>query len=233
MAGAFTALGQVSWLEKSYDFGLFKESEGIRTGVLRFVNRGAEPVVITDARVSCGCTGVEYPQDPVAPGDTATLRVSYNPLNRPGKFNKSVRVYIGDNQIYTLRVTGNVLGTPESLAQFYPVEVGPLRLSQRQLKVGTVPKGKTMTYFINGYNQSMDTIPVAMVSGNQAVSVAANFRELPPGETVTWSITFDTRKLDQLGPFEITLTAKGGENEVPIPFSGTVVLDMAPDTPKK
>lgn len=224
----FGAYAQVSWLEKSCDLGLFKEKDGIKKGVLRFVNSGSEPVVITDSRVSCGCVSVEYTDEPIAPGDTARINVSYNPLGRPGKFNKTIRIYTGDNQTYTLRVTGSVLGAPESLVQFYPVEVGPLRISHGQLKVGNVPKGKTMNYFINGYNQTMDTIPVALHSSNPAITVASNYKELPPGETVTWSLALDTRKVDTLGPLEIILKVEGGEKKIEIPFVANVVLDMSP-----
>lgn len=78
--------------------------------------------MITGARPSCGCTGVAYPDDPIAPGDTVKFSFTYNPLGRPGRFEKSIRVYIGDFDTATIRIRGNVLGTPESLSTLYPVE---------------------------------------------------------------------------------------------------------------
>ncbi len=64
------ARGEIVWLEKEYDFGLMKEEAGPKTGSVRLVNTGPEEAVITGARPSCGCTGVAYPDDPIAPGDT-------------------------------------------------------------------------------------------------------------------------------------------------------------------
>ena len=63
------ARGEIVWLEKEYDFGLMKEEAGPKTGSVRLVNTGPEEAVITGARPSCGCTGVAYPDDPIAPGD--------------------------------------------------------------------------------------------------------------------------------------------------------------------
>ena len=80
-------------------------------GRVRFVNTGGEPVVITGARPGCGCTGVEYPHDPIEPGDTAVISFTYNPAGRPGAFEKSIRVYIGDNTTERVMIRGTVLGT--------------------------------------------------------------------------------------------------------------------------
>ena len=130
------ARGEIVWLEKEYDFGLMKEEAGPKTGSVRLVNTGPEEAVITGARPSCGCTGVAYPDDPIAPGDTVKFSFTYNPLGRPGRFEKSIRVYIGDFDMATIRIRGNVLGTPESLSTLYPVEAGPLRLFEKRMAAG-------------------------------------------------------------------------------------------------
>lgn len=104
----------------------------MKTGSVRLVNTGSEEAVITGARPSCGCTGVAYPDDPIAPGDTVRFSFTYNPLGRPGRFEKSIRVYIGDFDIATIRIRGNVLGTPESLSTLYPVEADRCAFQKRE-----------------------------------------------------------------------------------------------------
>ena len=115
----------IVWIEKEYDFGLIKEEAGPKTGYARFVNTGPEEVMITGMRPRCGCTKADFPKDPIAAGDTATVSFTYDPTGRPGKFNKSVRVYIGSSETYKIPITGNVLGTPQSLSTLYPVVSGP------------------------------------------------------------------------------------------------------------
>ena len=48
----------------------------------------------------------------------------------------------------TIRIRGNVLGTPESLSTLYPVEAGPLRLSEKRMAAGEVTYGKTRHFFL-------------------------------------------------------------------------------------
>lgn len=79
------ARGEIVWLEKEYDFGLMKEEAGPKTGSVRLVNTGPEEAVITGARPSCGCTGVAYPDDPIAPGDTVKFSFTIQPPRTSGK----------------------------------------------------------------------------------------------------------------------------------------------------
>lgn len=197
------ARGEIVWLEKEYDFGLMKEEAGPKTGSVRLVNTGPEEAVITGARPSCGCTGVAYPDDPIAPGDTVKFSFTYNPLGRPGRFEKSIRVYIGDFDIATIRIRGNVLGTPESLSTLYPVEAGPLRLSEKRMAAGEVTYGKTRHFFLNGYNQTADTIRPSWVSDDPSLSVSSSSEAVGPGDIVTLSFYFNSRQRTEMGPLEI------------------------------
>lgn len=197
------AKGEVVWLEKDYDFGLMKEEAGPKTGSVRLVNTGREEVIITGARPSCGCTGVAYPEDPIAPGDTVNFSFTYNPIGRPGKFEKTIRVYIGDYDMATIRIRGNVLGTPESLTSLYPIEAGPLRLSANRMPAGDVTYGATRHFFLNGYNQTPDTIYPTWKCDDPALSVSASSDAVGPGDIVTFSFYLNSREKTEMGPVEI------------------------------
>ena len=84
--------------EKSlHDFGNIKEDGGPVTYEFEFQNTGKAPLQIESARAECGCTKPEYPREEIAPGGTGKIRVTYNPLGRPGGFTK----------VITVRCTGN------------------------------------------------------------------------------------------------------------------------------
>ncbi len=200
-----SAWGQIEWLEKDYEFGLMKELAGPKTGVSRFVNRGKAPVTITYARPSCGCTSVEYTETPIEQGDTATIRFTYDPTGRPGRFEKSIKLTFNDEWKDLIRISGNVLGTPESLAVFYPVEVGPLRLTEDGINAGTITMGGLPTKFINGYNQTGDTIRPVARSGAPALKVTTSTEAAGPGDIVTFGIYFDSRAHGVAGPVEIPI----------------------------
>lgn len=196
----------VVWLEKEYDFGLMKEQLGSKTGSVRFVNTGPEEIIITGARPSCGCTSVDYPVDPIAVGDTATISFTYNPAGRPGRFEKSIRVYIGEYDTSTIHIRGNVLGTPESLSVLYPIEAGPLRLTESVIPAGEITYGQTRHFFVNGYNQTLDTIHPSATSADKALSIDMSSTAVGPGDIVTFSLYLNTRDVPEPGPLSIPVT---------------------------
>ncbi len=231
------AMGEVVWLEKEYDFGLMKEEAGPKTGSVRLVNTGPEEAVITGARPSCGCTGVAYPEDPIAPGDTVSFSFTYNPLGRPGKFEKTIRVYIGDYDMATIRIRGNVLGTPESLTSLYPVEVGPLRLSASRMPAGDVKYGETRHFFLNGYNQTPDTIYPTWRCDDPALSVSSSAEAVGPGDILTFSFYLNSREKTEMGPIEIPVEISADKGKDPIKtevfFTANITPDFSRMTPEE
>jgi hypothetical protein len=82
----------ITFTEESYNFGTIAEKGGKVTHEFKFTNTGDANLVIVDAKAECGCTTPEYPKNPIAPGKSGVIRVTYNPLGRPGGFHKTVTV---------------------------------------------------------------------------------------------------------------------------------------------
>lgn len=78
---------------KEYDFGKIKESEGKVSHVFEIKNTGNAPLVLTRVMSSCGCTVPSYDKEPIAPGKTSKITVTYDPAGRVYPFVKTVSVY--------------------------------------------------------------------------------------------------------------------------------------------
>lgn len=76
-----------------HDFGTIYEKNGDAVCTFRFVNTGKSSLVIIRAQASCGCTVPSYPNNPIAPNDTAEIKVVYKAKGRPGEFVKNIYVY--------------------------------------------------------------------------------------------------------------------------------------------
>ena len=73
---------------ETLDYGTIENgSDGNRE--FKFTNVGTEPLIITNAKGSCGCTTPEWPKEPIAPGASATIKVHYD-TKRTGNFSKTV-----------------------------------------------------------------------------------------------------------------------------------------------
>jgi hypothetical protein len=79
-----------NWTKTVYDFGKIKK--GIpTTAEFKYTNSGKAPLMITDAKGSCGCTVPEYTKEALAPGKTGVVKATYNAAN-PGAFTKTVTI---------------------------------------------------------------------------------------------------------------------------------------------
>ncbi len=79
-----------NWRSSSHDFGRIVQGKPV-TAEFAFTNKGELPLVISQAKGSCGCTGVEYPKEPVMPGQSGQIKATFNAAVA-GAFNKSVTV---------------------------------------------------------------------------------------------------------------------------------------------
>ena len=231
LAIAATALAgpQTHWLQTTYNFGAFNESEHAVTARFKCVNTGDEPLVILAARANCGCTTPRYTPEPVAPGDTATITVAFDPAGRPGRFTK--KVYVDTNtepQRSTLTITGVVIGTEASIAQRYPVAIGPLKTARNAALLGTILKGHAKSVFINGYNQSTDTITPTFADAPKWLSVTATPAAVPPGEQMVISFFVQPDKTDLYGTVAdtVTITPTPGAQSHRMPVVVTMLEDF-------
>ena len=97
------------------DYGTIENgSEPLR--VVKFTNTGTEPLVIKNARGSCGCTVPTWPKEPIAPGQSSTIEVRYD-TKRAGAINKSITITTNEGpDNHVLQVIGTVLPVKEDKA---------------------------------------------------------------------------------------------------------------------
>lgn len=86
-----TSLAEMTFEKETHDFGTL-EFEGNGTYEFKFKNTGSEPLIISDAKGSCGCTVPTYPKNiPIKPGESQVIKVTYD-TKRPGGFTKTVSI---------------------------------------------------------------------------------------------------------------------------------------------
>lgn len=231
MAFPFMMSGEIVWLESEYNFGAFREADGLRTGHVRFVNDSDAPTFVAAVKPSCGCTSVDYPKGQVNPGDTVTVSFTYDPTGRPGPFDKTVRVYTGDERSpKVIRITGTVIGSPETLDNIFPEKAGSVRLETFRRNLGEVKSNDSRHGFINVYNQSSDTVRPAVASHSDALVADITPKTVPPGELATIGLYLSGSKTRQAGPVEYDVdfipdTKSSGNDWNRIVVGATIVPD--------
>lgn len=74
----------------------------------KFTNTGKEPLILQQPQSSCGCTVPTWPKEPVLPGTSDEIKVTYN-TKKVGPINKTITVRSNaKNNTVVLRITGKV-----------------------------------------------------------------------------------------------------------------------------
>ena len=81
----------IKFTEQVWDFGTIRNDRPASHD-FEFINDGTGNLVIVDATAECGCTRPEWPDKPIAPGKKGKVKVTYNPVGRPGSFEKTITV---------------------------------------------------------------------------------------------------------------------------------------------
>lgn len=84
--------------ETVFDYGTVKDGAKVKH-VYKFKNTGKEPLIIADAKGSCGCTVPDWPREPIAPGKMGQINVEFDSKNKGTEegSNQSKRVTITAN----------------------------------------------------------------------------------------------------------------------------------------
>ncbi len=101
---------EITFKNVMHDYGtIYVGSDG--SYEFEFTNTGNEPLILSKPRSSCGCTVPTWPKEPILPGESNKIKVTYN-THKPGPFNKSVTIYSNANKTVILRIKGKVIPKP-------------------------------------------------------------------------------------------------------------------------
>lgn len=100
---------QITFQESEYKFGDLEQGEKAEH-VFTFKNTGTAPLVLSDVRTTCGCTASEWPKEPVAPGKSGQIKVTFNSAGKMGAQNKVVTIVSNAvNAQEQVKMIGNVV----------------------------------------------------------------------------------------------------------------------------
>lgn len=79
----------VKFDKTEHDFGNIKEGDKPQT-VFTITNEGEADLIIINAQGSCGCTVPDWPKEPIKPGASAPMNVTFDSSGKPGQQQKTV-----------------------------------------------------------------------------------------------------------------------------------------------
>jgi len=106
---AMNAKPTMDFVDTFHAFGSMHEGEKVVYN-FEFKNNGKNPLVISNALGSCGCTVADYQRDPIAPGAGGVMKVIFNSAGKSGHQEKSVQITTNSNKgTHMLYITAEVI----------------------------------------------------------------------------------------------------------------------------
>lgn len=84
-------LPAIEFAKVLHDFGKVTEGDVVEH-IFKFKNTGDAPLIVSNARASCGCTVPQWPKEPIAVGGEGEIKVRFNTNKKPGKQRKTVTI---------------------------------------------------------------------------------------------------------------------------------------------
>ncbi len=120
---------EIKFEETIHDYGDI-ELNGDGVHIFEFTNIGNEPLILSKPRSSCGCTVPSWPKEPILPGETNEIKVTYN-THKAGSFNKTVTIY-SNSKTVLLRIKGKVIAKPTETLPAKPTSGGAAPLNKKK-----------------------------------------------------------------------------------------------------
>ena len=237
---AVAMMGQqpvITFEKTEHDFGKINEADGRVSVVFTFKNEGMAPLVLSNVRASCGCTTPTWTKEPVEPGQTGAITVTYNPNGRPGRFQKTVTITSnaseGTKKVY---IKGEVIPKQAKPVNQYKIEVGALNMKTKVLDLGTIIKGENKTGELEYTNQSKEDHKVALATNGQTDALLiyqTTLEVIKPSEVGKFIFAANTSKSKLYGPVEVNAyVVIDGKKEISDTYKLTIKADIVEDFSK-
>lgn len=213
-AVAMMAQQPVITFEKTeHDFGKINEADGRVSTVFTFKNEGMAPLVLSNVRASCGCTTPTWTREPIEPGQTGSITVTYNPNGRPGRFQKTVTITSNASEATKkVYIKGEVIPKQAKPSNQMHMIVGDLRMKTKTLNMGVIKKGEVGKGELEYTNVAKE---------EHAVDLFVN----PADAYLINQATLSPIKTDEVGKFVFALDTKKTKLYGPVVVNAYVVID--------
>lgn len=200
--------------ELTYNFGTITEEAGLASHVFVIKNTGGAPLVINRVTASCGCTRPEWSKEPVGPGKSTELKVSYDPTGRPGPFTKIVSIYSnGKKGSYNVAIKGTVTPRPFRPDFSYPYSIGELKIHTKTVLFSSVMPTETEGERVMVINSGKEDLEIRLDKLPSYLIAEISPKVLSPGETGEITLLFDGHLVKKPGRYSLFLNLIVGEGK--------------------
>ena len=182
-------------------------------GVFELKNTGNRPLTISKVDTGCGCAVASFPTDPIEPGASFTVNVTYD-ARMMGHFCKYVDVYSNaSDSPLTLQLSGVVVEEVQDYVGDFPFALGSLTADCNAIVFEDVHLGERIQQRFHVFNPTGKTVQPQIMHLPNYLKAEVSPTKVAPNRSAEVTITLDSRFIHDFGyeDTQIYLGANPGE----------------------
>lgn len=206
----------ISIENNKHDFGSIPEEGGKVKHTFTIKNIGNKNLIIEEVKSPCGCTVPSWPKEPIAPGKEASINAVYDPMFRPGVFNKTLTIKTNaEPKNGFITIMGEVLPRERTFRDKFPSKNGSLRFKLPQIFFGKITSEKADTIHVIAYNDSQTPIELISILGPNHIKGTIVDKVIPPNKTGKFIIEYNPIKKGDFGFLNDQIILKTNDQIIP------------------
>lgn len=173
-----------------HNFGDIKLGSGPVSCTFTITNRSDKPAVIYNVVSSCGCTDVNWTKEPIMPGKTGKISVTYTNDEGAYPFDKTLTVYLSDvKKPVLLKIRGVSVAKAVPLEESYPITFGAFALKDTEFKCGNIEQGGHRREAVMVANLSDKPLEVTFEDISEHLDISVSPNPIPARGTAEMSFS--------------------------------------------
>lgn len=178
-----------------HDFGDILLEDGAVSCRFTVKNNSEKAAVIYNVISSCGCTDVKWTREPIRPGESGTISVTYSNDEGAYPFDKNLTVYFSDiKKPVILKIRGVSHEKKKTLEELYPIKLGSLGIKESYIKCGNLEQKGSRSDAVRVANLSQSPIRIDFKDISPYLAVEVKPNPIPARSTAELRFTISASR---------------------------------------
>lgn len=192
----------ISFDHLSHNFKNVPERGGKIFHEFKFQNTGKYPLIIKNVRSGCGCIALEWENKPILPGKEGSIKVGFDPENRPGLFVRSIIVNTNTKEnTYNLTIRGNVIRQAPGPFDRYRIGERELKTTKNFIHTGRILKPRKSSHELPIANTGNSTLKPEYKTNAGHLEIKFSPEEIQAGEKGRMIVNILSDRTENWGDF--------------------------------
>ena len=190
----------IEFKQTDYELKDLKADDQPFTQTISFKNKGKSPVIISRVAPMTNIIQTDWTKEPIAPGKTGEIRLTFTPARLQEKFTYSVLVYSNaSNNRTQLKLSGNLVDNPEKPYLLYKYDISGLKFKVTNINLNKVFTWEVKTDTFYFYNLRQEPINMSIQYKPRYINASFIPEKVEPGQKGCLIVTYDAPQKNDYG----------------------------------